>query len=138
MRKNVILKILILLLAGTFSIGTGILGEPSIALAASVYYVDNAGNAGCRDDPAYGSESNPWCTITFGVNQIAAGDTIYVKAGTYNENLLMSGLVGSEDEVTQILAYPGHEVILPKSIRWGRSPAKVEGLRGSNSWTLQM
>jgi len=32
----------------------------------------------------------------------------------------------------------GHEVILPKSIRWGRSPAKEEGLRGSNSWTLQM
>ena len=112
MRKHIFLFITVVLLAGTFSIGNGILGEPSIALAASDYYVDNAGNAECRDDPSYGSESNPWCTITFGVNQIAAGDTVYVKAGTYNENLYISGLVGSENEVTHILAYPGHEVIL--------------------------
>jgi hypothetical protein len=112
MRKNVVLFVFLILVLSSFSIGKEVLRGPDIALAASVYYVDNAGDAGCRDDLSYGSETNPWCTITYAVNHISPGDTMYVKAGTYNENLYISGLVGSENEVTQIKAYPGHEVIL--------------------------
>jgi hypothetical protein len=81
-------------------------------LAGILYYVDRSASSNCRDDPAYGSESNPWCTISYAVSRISAGDTVYVKSGTYNENLTISGLVGTAEEMTNILAYPGHDVTL--------------------------
>jgi archaellum component FlaG (FlaF/FlaG flagellin family) len=112
MRRYVLLFVFMVILASSFSIGKTIYGGPDIAFAASDYYVDNASVVGCQNSHSYGSESNPWCTITYAVNHISPGDTVYVKAGTYNENLSISGLVGNENAVTQIKAYPGHEVIL--------------------------
>jgi hypothetical protein len=46
------------------------------------YYVSPYG-----DDTAAGRRTSPWRTIQRGINQIRAGDTLIVMAGTYNEFL---------------------------------------------------
>lgn len=51
----------------------------SSAFAAS-YYVATTGN----DSTGDGSTGKPWKTIGAGLNKLASGDTLIVKAGTYN------------------------------------------------------
>ena len=53
----------------------------SIAYGAT-YYVATNGN-----DTGNGSSGSPWRTIQKGVNTVNAGDTLIVKAGTYNERV---------------------------------------------------
>lgn len=51
----------------------------SNALGASIYFVSPAGD----DFTGNGSIGNPWRTITKGVNSMAGGDTLNIRAGTY-------------------------------------------------------
>jgi hypothetical protein len=53
--------------------------------AATTYYVAKTGNDG--ND---GSSGSPWLTIQKASNTAVAGDTVYVKVGTYNENVYFS------------------------------------------------
>jgi|GEM_PF-3212325 len=47
----------------------------------NVYYVDeNGSNANSGD------EANPFATISYAVNQLTAGDTLYIKDGTYTNS----------------------------------------------------
>lgn len=66
-KLRLILPILSFLLLGT-----------SNAFAA-IYYVSTSGN----DSSGTGSSSSPWKTIGYGIDQMASGDTLLVKAGTY-------------------------------------------------------
>lgn len=53
------------------------------AANAATYYVrtdGNNGNAGTSD-----SSGGAWLTVTYAETQMAAGDTVYVRAGTYTE-----------------------------------------------------
>jgi hypothetical protein len=52
---------------------------PSVAHAASVYYVSPSGS-----DSAAGSQSAPWKTIAHAQSAVSAGDTVYFRAGTYS------------------------------------------------------
>ncbi len=52
---------------------------PSFLFAGS-YYVSTSGSNG---NP--GTETQPWLTIQYAVDQVAAGDTIHVNSGVYNE-----------------------------------------------------
>lgn len=45
-----------------------------------IYYVAKNGN-----DSNPGTESQPWRTIQKAAETLVAGDTVYIKAGTYNE-----------------------------------------------------
>ena len=56
--------------------------SPSAGNAAT-YYVEKTG-----DDSNPGTEIAPFRTIKHGVTNLSAGDTIYVKAGTYSESIL--------------------------------------------------
>jgi len=76
----------------------------------AAYYVDSSGS--CSDSPTYGSEAQPWCTITYGVSQIGAGDELYVKSGTYNEVFNIDDLSASQADPTVVSAYPGHDVTI--------------------------
>lgn len=78
----------------------------------ATYYVDNGGAVPCSNNSSFGSESQPWCSVAYAVNQISGGDTLYVKAGTYKGPWTMSDVDGSEESPTLIKAYPGHSVIL--------------------------
>ena len=63
-----------------------ILARPEIASAAGAsYYVSTTGS-----DTSVGSEAAPFKTISKAAQVAAAGDTVYVKAGTYAERVTFS------------------------------------------------
>lgn len=51
----------------------------------NVYYVDTNGN-----DSNSGSLTQPWKTLTYASTIASPGDTVYVKAGLYTENVVFS------------------------------------------------
>lgn len=58
----------------------GFSGAP-VAAPAAVYYVDTANSAASDNNP--GTAAQPWKTINKPNQVLAAGDTVYIKAGTY-------------------------------------------------------
>ncbi|MCP4020593.1 MAG: right-handed parallel beta-helix repeat-containing protein [Desulfobacteraceae bacterium] len=88
-----------------------------VANAAS-YYVSASGN----DDNA-GSRSNPWKTIQYAADSVSAGDTVYIRSGTYRERVTLS-TSGSSGKYITFTAYgnetvniDGSNITLPQS--WG-------------------
>jgi hypothetical protein len=71
---------------------------PTLALFAAVFILLIAAGAGAADfyvakngrDANPGSEFAPWLTITKAANTLQAGDTAYIKAGTYNERVVVN------------------------------------------------
>ncbi|HUX56353.1 MAG TPA: LamG-like jellyroll fold domain-containing protein, partial [Bacteroidales bacterium] len=64
------------------------------------------------NDANPGTFEEPWKTLTYTETQISKGDTVYVRAGLYNEALMVDGLAGVETDVTLFSAYPGEAVII--------------------------
>ena len=60
-----------------------ILISTSLPCWPATYFVSSSGN-----NSATGSESDPWRTIQFAVDNLMPGDTAIVSAGTYNEDLV--------------------------------------------------
>ena len=71
----------------------------------AIYYVDQSHRA--ASDSNAGSESSPWLTIQHAADQARPGDTIYVKAGTYDPFEIVSS--GTEGNHIVFSAYPGDE-----------------------------
>jgi parallel beta-helix repeat protein len=64
----------------------GLLAVPSLAEAATVsLYVDRTSSA-CSDSGP-GTAATPYCTITKGVSQLAAGYALFIGNGTYAETI---------------------------------------------------
>nr|MBI4156194.1 DUF4082 domain-containing protein [Candidatus Woesearchaeota archaeon] len=75
----------------------------------NTYYVSTTGN----DITGIGSIGNPWKTIKYGYAHIASGDTLYIRGGTYDENVDIDPPSGkSESARTIISAYPSEIVII--------------------------
>lgn len=77
-----------------------------IFAAGDTYYVSPSGS-----DSNPGSESQPFLTIQKGINTAMAGDTVYVRTGTYQEFLTHPRSGTSTNRIT-IQAYPGESPIL--------------------------
>ncbi len=77
--------------------------------SSNTYYVAKTGS-----DSNPGTESQPWLTIQKAANTLVAGDTAYVKAGTYNEQVIPSRS-GSSGAWISYKAYPGDTVIIDGS-----------------------
>lgn len=75
----------------------------SVAAQAATYYVATTGN---NSNP--GTSSEPWRTVAYAVSQMVAGDTTYVKDGTYNEGSISFRKSGTSTQPIKLLAYPGH------------------------------
>ena len=75
----------------------------------SIYFVATDG-----DDNNPGTESLPWKTITRAANTLVAGDTVYIKSGTYNERVIPQNS-GSAGKYITYSAYPGDTVIIDGS-----------------------
>ena len=99
---------------------------PSAAYSA-IYYVDNSGSPACSNVPANGTEAHPWCTITYGIGRLSSKDTLYVKSGTYNEEVYINRPAGDSWGNTIIRAYPGHTVTIRGAGNTGR--VKITGTR---------
>jgi parallel beta-helix repeat protein len=74
--------------------------------SATTYYVATDGN-----DSNPGTFAKPFRTIQKGVNTVSAGDTLYVKAGTYYEQITISSSGMSSSPVT-VSGYPGERPII--------------------------
>lgn len=93
----------------------------SASLHAATFFVDNSGSPACSDSAGNGSATNPWCTINYGLSHISGGDTLNVKAGTYREDVYISGPAGTAANPTTIQAYQGQTVtILGAGVNSGR------------------
>ena len=88
---------------------------------AASRYVDNSGSPACSNSPSAGSEAQPWCTINYGVTHISSGDDLYVKQGTYREDVFINGPAGSANKPTVIRTYPGHAVTIRGAGNTGRT-----------------
>ncbi len=71
-----------------------------------VYYVAPTG-----DDSNAGTATHPWRTIQKAANTLAAGDTVYIRAGTYNERVVPQNS-GSAGNTITYTAYPGETAII--------------------------
>ncbi len=72
----------------------------STFVQATTYYVAENG-----DDDNPGTETRPWRSVDKAAETMEAGDTVYVKAGTYSG--FMVSRSGTANNYIRYLAYPG-------------------------------
>jgi len=75
------------------------------------YFVDQ--RSGSDDGP--GAKERPWATINHALKQLKAGDTLYLRAGSYFENVYCA-VAGTAEKPITIRAYPGERVVLDGSL----------------------
>jgi len=101
----------------------------------SSYYVDGASIGGTCNNSNSGTITSPWCTIIYAVSSnspISAGDTIYVRAGTYTGTVdfYKSGTSGNPITLT---AYQSETVNINAELRL--DPNQIGGYIAEN-WTF--
>ena len=80
---------------------------PAIAAQAATYYVATTGN---NSNP--GTSSKPWKTVAYATSKMVAGDTTYVRGGTYNEGIVRFGRSGTKSAPIRLLNAPGEFPII--------------------------
>jgi len=86
--------------------GWKLASEPAMVPAGNIYYVSTSGN-----DSNPGSLSQPWQSIYQSATTVMAGDTVFIRGGTYQEsNIFYED--GTQAAPITISGYPGEEVIL--------------------------
>jgi Protein of unknown function (DUF1565) len=79
-----------------------IFSGPGAAAAGLSYYVSTSGN-----DNNPGTLGSPWRTIQHAANTVAAGDTVSVRAGVYNEHVNVPVSGNATAGYTIFQSYPG-------------------------------
>ena len=88
----------------------------SIFVQASVYYVATDG-----DDAHSGTLSQPWKTLQKAADTMVAGDTVFVREGTYHERVFPQHS-GTADAYIVYANYPGETVTIDGTgIEWAGS-----------------
>ncbi len=86
----------------------------SFANYANTFYVATNGN-----DTNLGTEIQPWKTIQKAANTLIAGDTVFIKAGIYNERITLQNS-GTSNHNIFFYSYQNDTVIVDGSdISWG-------------------
>lgn len=83
---------------------------PAQVLTGNTYYV----NATNGNDNWPGNETQPWRTIQHAANTLNAGDTVYVKSGTYKEHVVINRSGSSSNYIT-FQSYPGETATIDGS-----------------------
>jgi len=103
------------------------------------YYVAKSGN-----DSNPGTEAQPWLTIQKAANTMVAGDTVYIKAGTYNEQVIPQNSGSAANYITyaansgDTVTIDGNSITLP-SYESGlfnveeKNYIKISGLKITNA-----
>jgi parallel beta-helix repeat protein len=107
-RKNIIVYFLVILVL----IGGSFLIPGMIAFAETVtpaYFVSTTGS-----DTNPGTLMQPFRTIQYGVNKLVAGDTLYIRGGTYTERVTITKSGTASAPIT-ISSYPGETAIMDGS-----------------------
>ncbi len=105
---------------------------------AATYYVETTGS-----DSNLGTEAQPWKTIQKAAQTAQAGDTVFIKQGTYNE-LVTPSNSGTAGNYITFKSYPGQNAVLDgtgKAGWWGvfsihgKDYIKIEDLEIKNNST---
>lgn len=80
---------------------------PAIAAEAATYYVATTGS-----DSNPGTSSSPWRTVRYAVSKMVAGDTTYVRGGTYTESGIRFRRSGTQSAPIKLLNAPGQFPII--------------------------
>jgi hypothetical protein len=83
--------------------------QGALASNGPTYYVAPTGS-----DSNPGTESQPWQTIQKAADTLVAGDTVYIRAGTYEEQVIPLNSGSAGDYITYA-AYPGETVTIDGS-----------------------
>lgn len=94
------------LLAIVIIIAIMLLPVHQISGAGNTYYVAKTGN-----NSNAGTLASPWLTIQKAASTMVAGDTVYIKAGIYNEQVIPA-TSGNSSNWIKYKAYPGDTVII--------------------------
>ena len=103
------MKLLILLTGLVAALLIGCDQRAGAVAAGNVYYVAPTGN-----DANPGTQSRPWRTIQHAADTLVAGDTVYIRAGTYRERVAPQHS-GSEGNLITYAAYPGESATIDGS-----------------------
>lgn len=79
---------------------------PIIGQAATYYVATNGSNS----NP--GTSTKPWRTIAYAVQKMVAGDTTYVRGGTYKEGYILFRKSGTSSAPIKLLSAPGEFPII--------------------------
>jgi hypothetical protein len=88
---------------------------PDACPEGRIFYVAIPSDGGNDNNP--GTESRPWATWNKGFNSLSAGDTLYIKGGTYtgmkdsNYGVKISGRIGTASNPIRVLAYDGEPIL---------------------------
>ena len=121
MTKPLILCSLIITLLGTpcRTPAVGPAAQVGAPLDGMIYYVAPTGN-----DNNPGTAAYPWRTIQKAANTMVASDTVYIRAGTYPEQVIPQNS-GSAGQPITYAAYPGETAIIDGT---GVAVAEYSGL----------
>jgi hypothetical protein len=84
---------------------------PAASASGTTYYVD-VNHPQAEDSSDHGSINKPWKTIQYALEQLQAGDTLFVRGGVYYEKIVRTGNSGTEEAPITVKAYPGEKVIV--------------------------
>ena len=87
--------------AGESTNSNEVAASPTHAHLPTTYYVSPTGN-----DSAAGTLGQPFATVQHGVDQLNPGDTLYLRAGNYHENVSLTHS-GTANAPITVAAYPG-------------------------------
>ena len=96
-----------------------------------IYYVSTAGN-----DNNAGTISAPWRTIQKAANTVLAGDTVQVRAGTYNEIVTMKTPGNTTSGYITFQNYPGEAPIIDGTGLVAGSQTGLFSLEGTFSYII--
>lgn len=88
----------------------------------ATFYVSTTGS-----NSNAGTENAPWRTVEYGLRQLGPGETLFVRGGTYVENIESPSIRdGRPDARITVAAYPGERPVV-QGLLW---------LTGADYWTL--
>jgi hypothetical protein len=83
---------------------------------ASTYFVDTDSIGGTCSDSNPGTETEPWCTVDQANSTLEAGDTVYIRAGTYSNETIDPASSGTEGSRITYVAHEGESVTFTASV----------------------
>jgi len=93
----------------------------SAPIRAGTYYVSTAGS-----DSNDGSQSSPWLTVQHAVDSVGAGDTIYVRAGVYNELVNFTNSGSAAGGYITLQNYDGETPVIDGTGLSGSDPGLIK------------
>ena len=99
-----------------------------------VYFVDRDSLGGACADTNPGTETQPWCSVAKANATLVAGDTVYLRAGTYAGETIQPASSGTSDAARIAYAAHGDELVTFTGSVYcvrlqGRSYVTLRGLR---------